>query len=325
MRIVVTGGAGFIGSHLVERLVELGYEVVVLDNLSSGRLENLARVRDKVEVVVGDVKDFETCLRVLSSADAVYHLAANPEVRISITDPEVHFRENVLATFNVVEASRRAESVKALVFASSSTVYGDPSKLPTPEDSELRPISVYGASKAAAELILHSYSHLYGIRVVVLRYANIVGPRLRHGVIYDFLVKLSKNPEVLEVLGDGTQRKSYLYVSDAVEATLLAAERANRYFEVFNVGNEDWVSVLEIARIVSEVLGLRPRVVFKSGTPDGRGWPGDVKFMLLSIEKLKSLGWRPRYSSSEAVRLAATAIAEELNLLRPGAATRGPA
>jgi UDP-glucose 4-epimerase len=324
MRVVVTGGAGFIGSHIVERLVELGYEVIVLDNLSSGRVENLSRVRGRVELVVGDVKDFETCLRVLRGAEVVYHFAANPEVRVSVTDPEVHFRENVVATFNVAEASRRAGSVRTLVFASSSTVYGDAPRLPTPEDCELRPVSVYGASKAAAELILHSYSHLYGIRVVVLRYANVVGPRLRHGVIYDFLMKLSRNPEVLEVLGDGTQRKSYLYVSDAVDATLLAVERASRYFEVFNVGNEDWITVLEIARVVSEVLGLRPRVVLRGGTPDGRGWPGDVKLMLLSIERLKSLGWRPRYSSYEAVRLATTAIAEELNLLKPGT-TREPA
>jgi UDP-glucose 4-epimerase len=324
MRVVVTGGAGFIGSHIVERLVELGYEVTVLDNLSSGRVENLSRVRGRVELVVGDVKDFETCLRVLRGAEVVYHFAANPEVRVSVTDPEVHFRENVVATFNVAEASRRAGSVRTLVFASSSTVYGDAPRLPTPEDCELRPVSVYGASKAAAELILHSYSHLYGIRVVALRYANVVGPRLRHGVIYDFLMKLSRNPEVLEVLGDGTQRKSYLYVSDAVDATLLAVERASRYFEVFNVGNEDWITVLEIARIVSEVLGLRPRVVLRGGTPDGRGWPGDVKLMLLSIEKLKSLGWRPRYSSYEAVRLATRAVAEELNLLKPGT-TREPA
>jgi UDP-glucose 4-epimerase len=324
MRVVVTGGAGFIGSHIVERLVELGYEVTVLDNLSSGRVENLSRVRGRVELVVGDVKDFETCLRVLRGAEVVYHFAANPEVRVSVTDPEVHFRENVVATFNIAEASRRAGSVRTLVFASSSTVYGDASRLPTPEDCELRPVSVYGASKAAAELILHSYSHLYGIRVVALRYANVVGPRLRHGVIYDFLMKLSRNPEVLEVLGDGTQRKSYLYVSDAVDATLLAVERASSYFEVFNVGNEDWITVLEIARIVSEVLGLRPRVVLRGGTSDGRGWPGDVKLMLLSIERLKSLGWRPRYSSYEAVRLATRAVAEELNLLKPGT-TREPA
>lgn len=316
MRVVVTGGAGFLGSHLVERLVAAGHDVVVLDNLSTGSLDNLRRVLGRVEVRVGDVKDPGTCLEALRGADAVYHFAANPEVRVSTVEPRVHFEENVRATFNVAEASRVSGSVRTLVFASSSTVYGDARVIPTPEDHELRPISVYGASKAAAEVILHSYSQLYGIRVVVLRYANIVGPRSRHGVIYDFLVKLSRDPTVLEVLGDGRQRKSYLYVDDAVEATLLAAERSPGGFSVYNVGNEDWIEVSEIARIVVEVLGLRPRLVFAGGTPDGRGWPGDVKFMLLSVERIKSLGWRPRYTSAEAVRLAARALAGELGLLR---------
>jgi UDP-glucose 4-epimerase len=315
LRVAVTGGAGFIGSHLVERLVGLGHSVVVVDNLSSGSLSNLGKVRDKVEVKIADVKDFEACLDAFKDVDVVYHLAANPEVRVSVTNPKVHFDENAYATFVVAEASRLSNRVKAIVFASSSTVYGDAS-VPTPEDSILRPISVYGASKAAAELILHSYAHLYGMKVVVLRYANIVGPRLRHGVIYDFLMKLSKNPDVLEVLGDGSQRKSYLHVDDAVDATILAAESSGGVFEVYNVGNIDWIEVSEIARIVSKVLGLKPRVVFTGGTKDGRGWPGDVKFMLLSIDKIASLGWRPKYSSAKAVELAAQSMAAELGLLR---------
>ncbi len=315
VRVVVTGGAGFLGSHLVERLVAEGHDVVVLDNLSTGSLDNLRRVRGRVKVEVGDAKDLDTCLEAIRGADAVYHFAANPEVRVSAVEPRTHFEENVRTTFNVAEASRISGSVKTIVFASSSTVYGDAEVIPTPEDYGLKPISVYGASKAAAEMILHSYSRLYGIGVVVLRYANVVGPRSRHGVIYDFLLKLSRNSSVLEILGDGRQRKSYLYVDDAIEATLLAAERSARGFSVYNVGNEDWVEVVEIARIVGDVLGARPRLVFAGGTPNGRGWPGDVKFMLLSIDKMKSLGWRPRYTSAEAVRLAARALAEELGLL----------
>ncbi|MCS7099710.1 MAG: NAD-dependent epimerase/dehydratase family protein [Sulfolobales archaeon] len=315
MKVVVTGGAGFIGSHLVERLVSDGFEVTVLDNLSSGSLDNLDRVRGKIELVVGDVKDLKTCLSALKEAEVVYHFAANPEVRVSSTEPRIHFEENVRGTFNVAEASRILGTVKTVVFASSSTVYGDASAIPTSEEHTLRPISVYGASKAAAELILHSYSALYGLKVVVARYANIVGPRMRHGVVYDFLMKLSRESSVLEVLGDGRQRKSYLYVDDAVEATLLAVAKSSAAFSVLNVGNEDWIEVSEIARIVSEVLGVRPRVVFSGGTPDGRGWPGDVKLMLLSIDKIKSLGWRPRYTSAEAIRLTAQALARELGLL----------
>ncbi|MCX8185255.1 MAG: NAD-dependent epimerase/dehydratase family protein [Sulfolobales archaeon] len=316
MKTVVTGGAGFIGSHLVEKLVSDGYEVTVLDNFSSGFLGNLSRVRDRVGLVVGDIKDLKTCLNVFKEAEIVYHFAANPEVRVSSIEPKVHFEENVYGTFNVAEASRISETVKTVVFASSSTVYGDASVIPTHEECGLKPISIYGASKAAAELILHSYSTLYGLRVVVVRYANIVGPRARHGVIRDFLVKLSRDSSILEVLGDGRQRKSYLYIDDAIEATLLAATKAEASYSVFNVGNEDWVEVSEIAKIISEVLGIKPRIVYSGGTRDGRGWPGDVKFMLLSIDKIKSLGWRPRYTSAEAVKLAARAVARELGLLR---------
>lgn len=315
LRVAVTGGAGFIGSHLVEKLVELGNSVVIIDNLSSGSLSNLERVREKIDLKIADVKDLRTCLDVFKDVEVVYHFAANPEVRVSVTNPKIHFDENVYATFVVAEASRLSNNVRTIVFASSSTVYGD-ATVPTPEDSSLRPISVYGASKAAAELILHSYSHLYGIRVVVLRYANIIGPRLKHGVVYDFLMKLSKNPDVLEVLGDGRQRKSYLYIDDAIEATILAAEASKAPFEVYNIGNSDWVEVSEIAKIVSKVLGLKPRIVFTGGTKDGRGWPGDVKFMLLSIDKITSLGWRPKHSSAEAVELAARSLATELGLLK---------
>lgn len=316
MRVVVTGGAGFMGSHLVEKLVEEGFEVVVLDNLSSGSLKNLERVRSKVKVRIGDVKDLEMCLEVFRDAEVVYHFAANPEVRVSTVEPRVHFEENVYGTFNVAEASRILGSVKTIVFASSSTVYGDARIIPTPEEHALSPISVYGASKAAAEVILYSYSKLYGIKVVVLRYANIVGPRTRHGVIYDFLLKLSRDNTLLEVLGNGRQKKSYLYIDDAIEATLTAARSPAHSFSVYNVGNEDWVEVAEIAKIVGEVLGLKPRIAYTGGTPDGRGWPGDVKFMLLSIEKIKSLGWRPKYTSAEAVRLTAFALSKELGLLR---------
>ena len=191
---------------------------------------------------------------------------------------------------------RRSECTEVFVFASSSTVYGDAEVFPTPEDYPYRPISVYGACKASCELLLYTYTRLYGLRGLVLRYANIVGPRLRHGVIYDFLRKLMQDSTVLEILGDGTQRKSYLYVTDAVEATLLVTEQEKSRFEVYNVGNRDWVTVREIADIVCEVLGVRPRYVFRPATADGRGWPGDVKLMLLDIGKLKSTGWNPKLS-----------------------------
>ncbi len=317
MTVLVTGGAGFIGSHIVDWLVGKKEHVVVVDNLSSGSLANIERhVRDgKVVFVKGDLKDPELCLRVLRDhrPDIVIHLAANPEVRVSVTEPRIHFQENVVATFNLLEACRVCDSVSKLVFVSSSTVYGDAKVLPTPEDHELRPISVYGACKASCELLLHAYSQLYGIRGVVLRYANIIGPRARHGVIYDFIMKLKKDPTRLEILGDGTQKKSYLYVDDAISATMIVTFNENSRYEVYNIGNEDWITVREIADIVCEVLDVKPTYIFVHGTPDGRGWLGDVKFMLLSIEKLKrKFSWRPRYTSREAVRLTAEALKREL-------------
>lgn len=312
--VLVTGGAGFIGSHLVDELINRGYFVRVFDNLSSGSLKNIQQHIGKrsFDFFKGDLKNISDVSKALKDIDVVFHLAANPEVRLSTAFPEIHFRENIVATFNLLEAVRRNGGVEALVFASSSTVYGDPQVIPTPETHEIRPISVYGASKAACESLICSYAHLYGFKSVSLRYANIVGPRLNHGVIYDFIMKLKKNPHVLEVLGDGAQRKSYLYVRDAVDATLHVYERMNKAYEVYNVGNDDWITVREIAEIVAETMGLSPRIVYAGGTPDGRGWRGDVKYMLLSIDKLKSTGWKPKYSSREAVKLTAEALMKEL-------------
>lgn len=316
-KAVVTGGAGFIGSYIVDRLADAGVEeIVVIDNLSSGSLGNIARHIGKpyLRFVKADLKRFGEWAEEFRGADVVFHFAANPEVRISATEPRIHFEENLVATFNVLEASRLGD-VRLHVFASSSTVYGEAEKIPTPEDYHpLNPISVYGAVKLGGEALYTAYSNLYGFKSLIARYANIIGPRSTHGVIVDFVRKLMRNPRELEILGDGTQRKSYLYVEEAVDATLHAlrytAERG-RNVEVFNIGNEDWVTVVEIADIVVEEMGLRNvRYRFRPATPDGRGWPGDVKLMLLDISRLKSIGWRPRISSREAVRLTARSVIE---------------
>jgi UDP-glucose 4-epimerase len=313
LRVLVTGGAGFIGSHLVDRLVVEGYRVRVVDNLSSGKLENIGAHlgSNSVELMLGDLKDPEVALKAVDGVSVVFHIAANPEVRVSYTSPDVHFRENVVVTFNVLEAARR-RGVKEIVFASSSSVYGEPDSIPVGEDAPLRPVSVYGASKASCESLIHAYTGLYSLRAVVLRYANIVGPRMRHGVVWDFIVKLRGNPVELEVLGDGSQVRSYMHVGDAVEVTITAWSRGGEGYQVYNVSSEDWIAVDEVADIVVEAMGLKG--VRKKYKPvlHGVGWPGDVKRIALKIDKLKSIGFKPRMSSREAVRTAAEELLEEL-------------
>jgi len=313
---LVTGGAGFIGSHLVDRLVSEGWNVRVLDNFSSGRMENIEHHKGnrKVEILRGDLKDPEVAKRSIDGVEVVFHFAANPEVRVSTTNPEIHFNENVVATFNLLEAIRRS-GVKELVFASSSSVYGEPDEIPVDEGAPLRPVSVYGASKAACESLIRAYSKLYGVRAVVLRYANVVGPRLRHGVVWDFVVKLRKNPRELEVLGDGKQVRSYVYVDDAVEATIIAWKKGGKGFEVYNVASEDWMTVDEVADEVAKAMGLSNVVKVYKPVLHGIGWPGDVKRVALKIERLKALGFRPSMNSREAIGAAAKKLSEELKHL----------
>ena len=319
MRAVVTGAAGFIGSHLVDYLLEQGYQVIGIDNFSAGRLENLRMAQGSLRfrLIVSDLREpGGEWLQGFRGADIVFHLAANPEVRHSTREPLDHYHQNVTVTMHVLEAARR-NNARLVVFASSSTVYGDPEEIPTPETHPIKPISVYGATKAAGEILCQTYARLYGLRCLVLRYANIVGPRLRHGVIYDFVQKLRKDPRRLVILGDGSQRKSYLHVRDAVEATLAATEyilETGDKAKTYNIGNRDWVTVREIADIVTEAMGLEGvEYVYKPATPDGRGWPGDVKLMLLDIKKITTeTKWQPRLTSKEAVRETAKQLVREL-------------
>ena len=312
MRALVTGGAGFIGSHLVDYLMRRGEEIRVLDNLSAGSVSDLGRWLDgpRFEFVRGDLLNPSEVEAAVEGCDVVYHLAANPEVRVWIASPEDHFKQNIEATYSLLEALRRRGEAETLVFTSSSTVYGDADVLPTPEDyAPLKPISLYGASKLAAEALVSAYTSMYGFRCVIYRMANVVGPRCSHGVIYDFVEKLRRNPEELEVLGDGTQSKSYLYVDDCVEGMILGAERAEGRVEILNIGSEDRVDVKTIARIVIEEMGLSGVDIRLTGGVDGgRGWKGDVKLMQLDMSRLRSLGWRPRLSSAETVRETAKAL-----------------
>ena len=317
-KILVTGGAGFIGSHLVNRLMVNGHNVTVFDNLSNGSPRNLQRwlENERFRFIKGDLKEPKEVEEAVKNTEIVFHLAANPEVRVGETDPSIHFQENLVATFNLLEAIRKSASVKTFVFFSTSAVYGEAEVLPTPEDyGPSIPISTYGASKLGCEALASSYAHTFGICPLVLRVANVVGSRANHGVIIDFINKLETNSKRLEILGDGTQKKSYLYIDDFVDATLHLTSRfldAEKKADVYNVGSVDQVEVGQIAEIVAGQMGLRDVVfVFTGGVDGGRGWMGDVKIMLLSIDKLVKTGWKPRYTSEKAVEAAVKAILEE--------------
>ncbi len=308
-KVLITGGAGFIGSHLAEKLVNLGFDVYVYDNLSSGKLENINHLLDRknFRFVKEDLLQPKNLPKILNDCELVFHLAANPEVKISSTNPEIHFQQNLVSTYNLLECLRKNGNVKTLIFTSSSTVYGE-AEIPTPEEySSLNPISIHGAVKLACEVLISAYTRNYGFKSIIYRLANIVGPRSYHGVVVDFVKKLRENPEELEILGDGFQKKSYLYVDDCVNAILQGLNTANNgdNVKVFNVGSDDQIDVLTIAKIVVEEMGLK-NVKFKptGGVNGGRGWVGDVKNMLLDISKLKSIGWKPTYNSEKAVRLA---------------------
>ena len=287
-------------------------EVIVYDNLSSGKMEFIEKHlgKENFRFVKDDLLNKERLNKEMKNVDVVFHVAANPDVRLGASDTRVHMEQNVMATYNVLEAMR-INGVREIVFTSTSTVYGEATKIPTPEDyGPLIPISLYGASKLGAEAFITSYVHTFDMKAVIYRFANIVGPRGTHGVIYDFIMKLKKNPKELEILGDGTQTKSYLYVKDCVDAIMFGYKNRKKDVEIFNIGSEDWINVRKIADIVVEEMNLSDvKYVFTGGS---RGWKGDVPKMMLSIERIKSYGWLPEHQSEESVRLTARHLVKEL-------------
>jgi UDP-glucose 4-epimerase len=310
--ILVTGGAGFIGSHLVERLL-LDNEVTVLDNFSSGRIEFLEPYRDipDFHLLTGDLMNPQILDNAVSGKDFIFHLAANPDVKLGSEDTHVHLEQNVLATYNLLEAMRKND-VRQMAFTSTSTVYGEAAQVPTPEDyGPLLPISLYGASKLSCEALISSYCHTFQMQSWIYRFANIVGERGTHGVLVDFIRKLRENSGKLEILGSGKQRKSYLEVKDCILAMIHAVEHSSGEVNVFNIGSEDSVDVTEIADIVVGQMGLDGVEYNYTGGIDGRGWRGDVKLMLLSIEKIKRLGWSPELGSARALEVAVRALLKD--------------
>ena len=362
-RILVTAGAGFIGSSLVDALmVSKNYRVTVLDNLSRGSTENISSwlVSPNFKFVLADLlydsdlhqEKKSTLQQAVDNSDIIFHLAANPDVVVGADNTSIDFRQNVQSTYNLLEAIRKSQlndpnnstnkkKTKQLIFASSSTVYGEADKRPTPENySPLYPISLYGAMKLAGEAIISGYCNMFGIQCVVARLANIIGARNTHGVVYDFITKLSSHPDYLDILGNGLQNKSYLHIDDCISALVLLSERMqanlknsddNDYneknndrqksssnnkkvhqnrdspqrklpsLEVFNVGSDDTINVLQIAQIVIDKLSItnnNVRKIFKDNFEGGRGWKGDVPEFWLDCSKLKAAGWRLKYGKS---------------------------
>ncbi|MFO8110623.1 MAG: NAD-dependent epimerase/dehydratase family protein [Thermoplasmata archaeon] len=302
--ILLTGAAGFIGSHLADALVQNNY-VKGYDNLSSGKEELVKHLidNDSFELVVADVLDMNRLKREMEGCDMVFHLAANPDVRLGMSDTYVHLEQNIIATYNVLEAMRQC-GIDDIVFTSTSTVYGETEVIPTPENyGPLKPISLYGSSKLACEAMISAYCHSFDMQSVSFRFANVVGPRSTHGVTYDFVKKLKYNSLELEILGSppGTT-KSYFFVSDCIEGMLYGVKNSDKPVEYFNMGSEDYINVKQIADIVCKEMGLEDvDYRWTGGAGEGRGWKGDVKVMLLSIDKLKALGWSSTYSSEESI------------------------
>lgn len=309
-RFLVIGGAGFIGSHLVEALTTLG-AVTVYDNLSVGRREFLAPAfaSGRCELVEADVLDLERLTQVARGHDAAFHLSANPEARHGLVNTRLDLEQGTIATYNVLEALRRAR-VPRLVLASSGTVYGDTQRACAEGDLGALPISLYGASKLAAEALASAYVECFGLRVVITRFGNVVGPRGTHGAALDFLKKLAQNPDELEVLGDGNQSKPYVHVSDCVAALVHVFTRAAQPLEVFNIAPRDTTSVHRIAELCVAVSPYpNARIRYTGGD---RGWRGDVPTSRLDASKLEAAGFRLTKTSDEAVEAAVRALALEV-------------
>ena len=310
MTILVTGGAGFVGSHLVDRLVAHEQDVRVFDNFSSGRKEFLSHHGDSVQIFTGDLLDLEAVKTAMKGVQMVYHLAANPDIRLGTEVTDTDLKQGTVATYNVLEAMR-LQGTKRIAFASSSVVYGEAEVMPTPEDyGPLFPISLYGASKLASEALITSWVGTFGLQAWIFRFANIVGSRGTHGVIFDFIHKLHHDSKRLEVLGNGLQEKSYMEVIDCANAMIHVVTNTNKEINCYNLGTKDTCSVRRIAEIVLEETECEDASIEYTG--GDRGWAGDVPRAMLDAQRLFALGFTPTHDSEDAVRLTARVLVEEI-------------
>jgi len=310
-KILVFGGAGFIGSHLTERLIREGASVTVFDSLKTGRTANLAQVwqHPGFRFVEGDVRDRTKVEAIVPGHEFVFHFCDDSDIRSAAEHPDTYVEQNILGLFYVLESMRR-NGLRHILFPSSTTVFGELARPPASEShGPMIPLTLYGGAKLAAEGLISAWAHTYDFQAVVFRFVGIIGGRMDHGVVHDFVRKLQKDPTQLEILGDGSQRRSFVLVDDCVEAMLLAFAKADKPYQVVHIGNVDQISVIETAGIILDVMKLKNVQLRPTG---GKvGWKGDVTSNFIATETLTAWGWKPPRSSHEAVSEAAGRLASE--------------
>jgi UDP-glucose 4-epimerase len=312
-KVLVTGGAGFIGSHLVDALLARGAAVIVYDNFCTGRAEFLPPPSPRLKIVRDDVLDLPALKAAGEGCDFIFHFQANADVRGGKDNPRVDLEQNTLATWNALEAAR-ANGVKGFAFASSSAVYGEPDVFPTPENYAALQTSLYGASKYAGEAMIQAYGEYYNLRSFAFRFVSWIGERYTHGIIFDILKKLQGDPNRLPLLGDGTQKKSYLYVKDGVSGVMRGIEKGTAQKNIFNLGHDYFIPVVEVVKIVLDELKMNEvKLEFAGGQ---RGWLGDSPLVQLDTSKIKSLGWKPETSIEEGIRRTVRYLKQNPQLLQ---------
>ena len=310
-KFFVTGGAGFIGSHLVDRLVGEGNIVTVYDNLVSGRVDDIKQHfgKDNFTFIQADLLDYDTLKEAMKGHEIIWHLGANTDIPTGNKVTDLDLKNCTIATRNVLEAMVQ-HGINRMLFSSTAAAYGDkPGVVYSETFGPLLPISLYGAGKLACEGLVSAYCHLFGIKAWMFRFANVIGGRMGHGVIYDFIQKLKKNPGELEIYGGGKQERPYFLVEDCIDGMFCALNNSDSQCDIFNLGCDFHITVDEVAQIVTEEMGLK-NVKFKHSSA-GRGWPGDVMAVHFDISKIKKLGWSPTHTPAEAVRLAARRLLGE--------------
>jgi UDP-glucose 4-epimerase len=309
--ILVFGGAGFIGSHLVERLLQDGARVTVFDNLKTGRRSNLANVakHPKLRFIEADVRNVKKVKATVPGHDVIFHFCDDSDIRFAAEHPDSYVEQNIMGLFYVLEAMRR-NGIRTILFPSSTTVFGEIAKPPVSErGGPMIPLNLYGGAKLAAEGLISGWAHTYDFQAIVFRFVGIIGGRMDHGVVHDFVRKLQRNPSQLEILGDGSQRRSFVLVDDCVEAMLFALANATKNYHLIHIGNRDQIAIRDAAKVILKAMKLKQtKFQFTGGKV---GWKGDVASNFIQSETLTQLGWKPQHSSRQAVLEAAARLASE--------------